>query len=190
MISFISGTIENVFDNSFIINNNGIGYAIYATSNTIKNLPSKGENAKIHIHMNVKEGDISLFGFLQEEEQAMFNMLITVSGIGPKGAIGLLSSMESKALKLAIATEDVLALSKARGIGKRTAQRLVLELKDKIKTTNAIVATHNSTERQDAIEALIALGYSKNESVKAVLNVAKDNMPVDLIIKLAMKHLN
>ncbi len=201
MISFITGTVESLMDGAVIINNGGIGYLIQVSAATMTKLPKDRESVKLHTYMSVREDGFSLFGFLTQEELKMFNMLITVSGIGPKVAMGLLAAIPPKDLMLAIVTGDTSAICKAQGIGKKTAGRLVLELKDKISTgeimdnIDGVISPQQtlsaaSSEKQDAIEALMALGYGKSDSVKTVMEIALPGMTADSIIRLALKKLN
>lgn len=197
MISFINGKIDMVLENSVIVDNNGIGYQIHMSNLTISKLPQKGETVKLYTYMNVKEDNISLYGFISMEEIRAFNMIISVSGIGPKSALGILATITPHHLMLAIITEDVTVLSKAPGIGKKTAQRLILELKDKIKTKDALqneVTSINTTnninaDKQDAIDALVVLGYSYNEALKTILEIADEGASLEDIIKVALKKL-
>lgn len=198
MISFISGTLDMILDNSIIIDNNGIGYQVIMSNATISKLPKKGESIKIYTYTNFKDDNISLYGFISMEEIRVFNMIISVSGIGPKSALGILSSITPHDLMIYIITDDVNALSKAPGIGKKTAQRLILELKDKIKSKeslynnipNNINFNNNANSKtQDAIDALLVLGYSQSEAIKAVAYVYKEDILLEDIIKLALKKL-
>ncbi len=200
MIAYIKGTIEHITDNSLIIENNGIGYHVYVSNNTLSDA-KQGEQTKIHTYMNVKEDGITLYGFKTEEEMNMFQLLITVSGIGPKVALMMLSSLTPSQVALAIITDDVNTLTKCQGVGKKTAQRVALELRDKIKTEDAMMVDITGAQqtiefaskdaaKQDAIEALIALGFSRSESVKHVLAVSVDGMSADQMIKGALKKIN
>jgi len=201
MISFISGTLCALNDNSVIIDNNGIGYLIFVSGSTASKMPRIGADVKLFTHLNVTENDMSLYGFVDNDELNMFVLLRSVSGIGPKVALSVLSSIEPNELMLAIVTDDIKTLSKAQGIGKKIAERLVLELRDKIGAVSLSQATgidlspqqslkSASNERQDAVDALISLGHSKSESVKTVMEVAQDNMSTDVIIRLALKKIH
>ncbi len=202
MISYLKGTIEHKFDSYFIIEVGGVGYAVNASPKTLGEirLSSNGEIYKVFTYMSVKEDGVSLFGFLTLEEINMFNLLITVSGVGPKGAVAILSALPPKDLMLAILSDDYTTLGRAPGVGKKTAMRLALELKDKIKTKDAIgggfegfedsKAAVSSGEKQDAVDALVALGYSKGEALKAALEVYLDGMGTADIVKGALKKLS
>ncbi len=197
MISFIKGKIEIVGEDFVIIDNNGIGYKIKVSINTLTKLPKTGSDVKIFTHMQVREDDISLYGFMSMDEISMFNLLTSVSGIGAKGALAILNILNPTELMLSIVAEDVTSICKAPGVGKKTASRLILELKDKIKSKSDSYETLNldgvsknnsvNTDKQDAIDALIALGYDKNESFKVVLEVALEEMTVEEIIKASLK---
>jgi len=201
MISFIKGHVEEISEQGIILENNGIGYRIGVTPQTIARLPRlhSGEEIKIYTYMHVKEDGIALYGFLSGEEISMFNLLILVSGIGPKVALGILGAMEPQQIMLAIMAEDFAALSKAPGVGKKTAQRIVLELKDRIKGYDAAGISDTApgqcnvsmgtNEKQDAIDALLALGYSRSESIKAVMETALPGMDSGQVIKSALRKL-
>ncbi len=198
MISFITGTVEYIFENSVILQNNGIGYSINVTPATIAKLPDYGAEVRIYTRMAVKEDGISLYGFLSADETFMFDLLLTVSGIGPKAALALLGSATPSQLTQAIISGDVITLSKAPGIGKKTAGRLVLELKDKFaKTIDKLPVYEDftnldaeSAQRQEATEALTALGFSRLEAVRAVMEVTVDGMSSEQIIKASIKRLS
>lgn len=195
LISFIYGVLEDIEQDHVIVEAGGIGYQIYISSSALQSLPSKGDTLKIYTHMIVREDGIGLYGFIIKEELHMFQKLISISGIGPKGALGILSVMKPIELSMAIITEDIQSLSKAPGIGKKTAQRIILELKDKIKTVDAVgVPLQNSSDclgvhKQEAIEALISLGYSQGDAAKAVMGTCEDEMSTEQMIKMALKKL-
>ncbi len=197
MISFIKGIVEIVGDDFVILDNNGIGYKVKISLNTLSKLPKTGSEVKIFTHMQVREDDISLYGFMSMDEISMFNLLTSVSGIGAKGALAILNILTPTDLMLCIIAEDVNSICKAPGVGKKTASRLILELKDKIKSKSDAYETLKienmpssnkvNNDKQDAIDALIALGYDKNESFKVVLEVALEEMTVEEIIKASLK---
>lgn len=200
MISYIIGKITYTSENSIIIENNGIGYNINISSSTLNKINSKDEKIKIYTYMNVKEDELSLYGFLTMEEINLFNILITVSGVGPKGALSLLTVMSPSEIILSIVTNDIKTLSKGQGIGKKTAQRIVLELCDKVKTNDSAQAEYSSiinentsiTEinKQDSIDALIELGFTRSEAVRVVLQVYEENLDTSQIISRALKKLS
>ena len=196
MISFIKGNIELLKDNFVIIENNGIGYKISISIKLYTYLNNK-ENVKLYTFMNVKEDDISLFGFLTLEELELFEKLITVSGVGPKGAISLLSFLTPQEIISAIITSDIKTLSSGQGIGKKIAQRIALELKEKVEIADAISLSPNivndieqNEDVKEALEALTALGFTKQEILKAIDSIEDKNMPVDKMISLCLKKLS
>ena len=193
MIAYIKGTVDHTSDQTVVIENQGIGYTISAAAATIGRLPRNGEEVQIHTYMQVKEDGMSLFGFLSQEELQLFRLLISISGIGPKVGMSILGIMSPSQIMAAIVNQDAVAFSKVPGVGKKTAQRITLELQDKIKTTVQDgydgSVTLASSEKQDAIDALLSLGYGRSESMKAVLAVATEDMSTEQIIKLALKNL-
>ncbi|MCL2665653.1 MAG: Holliday junction branch migration protein RuvA [Defluviitaleaceae bacterium] len=200
MISFIKGTLEIVYDNSVVIENNGVGYQIYVNPATLSGLPRIGDEVKLFTYLQVREDGLFLHGFLTNEEVRIFLLLISVSGIGPKIAATLLAMFSPVQIMVGIFTDDALMLSKAPGIGKKTAMRICLELRDKIKShdafgsddgikTSASSATEANSQKQDAIDALLSLGYGRSEAVKAVMETAEDEMSAELIIKMALKKM-
>ena len=199
MISFIKGRLYEVSEQSVVLETGGIGYRVQVSPQTIARLPRSGDEIKIHIYMHVKEDGIALYGFLSVEEIDMFNLLILVSGIGPKVALGVLGVMEPQQVMLAIVAEDIAVLSKAPGVGKKTAQRIVLDLRDRIKGRDVVGISDTlggqrrvsmgTNEKQDAIDALISLGYSRGESVKAVMETALPGMNAEQVIKSALRKL-
>ena len=194
MISYIKGTITHKGETFVVLECQGIGYKISVSDTTLSRLDQQQETM-LYTFLYVKEDSISLFGFLTEQEQSLFERLLSVSGIGPKGALGFLSQMTPQEIVLAIVSEDIRALTKSPSIGKKTAQRLVLELKDKVKAEDALKETHleqkqeNSGAKWEAIEGLTALGYSKSEAVKAVHASYQEGLSVEEILKLALKKM-
>ena len=190
MIAYIKGTVNQLSEQSLILENNGIGYLISASATTLGRLPRGGEVVQLHTYLQVKEDDMSLYGFINQEELQLFRLLISISGIGPKVGMAILGIMSPSQIMSAIANQDAVAFSKVPGVGKKTAQRITLELQDKIKSPHhegtVILA---STEKQDAIDALLSLGYGRTESMKAVLAVATEDMAADQIIRQALKKL-
>ena len=174
MISYVKGTVAYIGNDCIVVDNNGIGYNIQVSPSTASAVVMEKE-VKIYTYMNVKENELSLFGFLTKEELNMFNLLIGVNGVGPKSAVAMLGALSPSQLALAIATEDIKALSVGQGIGKKIAQRIALELKDKvgadtITTGVEIVQKVDVTtgERAEALSALMALGFTKNEAENAI----------------------
>jgi len=191
-IAYVKGVVEEYLDEGVVLDNGGIGYIINLSNATLSRLPAKGEFVQLHTFTQVKDDGWSLYGFLQSNELRLFKMLIAVHGVGPKAAMSVLSIMTPEEIISAVVNQDSLSFSRAPGIGVKTAKRITLELYDKMKNvspTTDMPTANFSTEKQDAIDALLALGYARNESVKAVLSVADENMQSDQIIRLALKKL-
>lgn len=199
MIAYIIGEITDISEDSVVIETNGMGFNVFVTSGYQYSI---GQEVKIYTYTNVKEDAFSLFGFEDKEQLTLFKMLLTVNGIGPKGALAILSCMSTTDLRFAIYNEDAGAIAKANGIGKKTAERVILDLKDKIKLSdnhdmpNTLLKGNDTTltgfdeQRRDAIEALTALGYSSSEAVKAVSKVEmSEGMTADAILKQSLKYL-
>ena len=193
MISYVKGTVAYIGNDCIVVDNNGIGYNIQVSLSTASAVVMEKE-VKIYTYMNVKENELSLFGFLTKEELNMFNLLIGVNGVGPKSAVAMLGALSPSQLALAIATEDIKALSVGQGIGKKIAQRIALELKDKvgadtITTGVEIVQKVDVTtgERAEALSALMALGFTKNETENAIKAVFVNGMATEEIISKALK---
>lgn len=193
MIRFIKGKyISNGLD-YIVVENNGMGYLVKTSSKTINNF-NLLEEITIYTYMGVREDDISLYGFKTNEELSMFTLLISVSGIGPKVALGILNEHTPEKLIYAILNNDIDLLTRAKGIGKKTAQRMILELKDKMKTQEVYDIEPNSNininedNRKEAIEALMALGYSKKESISVVVSVYIENMTTTEIIRKSLSQ--
>lgn len=208
MIAYVQGILENLEIDKAVIDVGGIGYEVNISASTCDRMPGLGDNVKLYTYMNVKEDEMSLFGFLTRDEIRMFRMLITVSGIGPKGALSILSVFDTDDLRFAILAGDVKTISKAPGIGKKTAERLVLELRDKISNAD-ITGTEgigqaagsasigkssgeDASSRDEAVEALAALGYNATDAMKAVrkvLSASDEKLDTEAILKLALKEL-
>lgn len=191
MIAYLEGKLLTWNEDYIIINVNGVGYQVFIPAIVYNHLPKRNETIALNIHTVVREDAISLYGFLTEAELALFKMLITVSGIGPKVAIGILSGLKISALKKAILYEDVQTLKKIPGIGEKTAKRLILELKNKIDTASI---SESSTDNlmaplvEEAVLALTSLGYSRSEAFTAVDQV-KNQGDLPIIIKKALQFL-
>lgn len=193
MISYIKGIIEEVEEDKVIIDNNGIGYGIFMPQSSLE-LIGTGEELKIYTYLNVKEDAMQLYGFLSKEELNLFKKLIGVSGVGPKGGLSIITACPGDSLQMAIISGDAKAISKAQGIGAKTAQRIIIELKDKIDLeevifTNSGEAVADTGVKSDAIEALIALGYSRTSAFNAVNKVDKITDDVEELLKLALKNI-
>ena len=169
MISFLMGIIEEKKENTLVMNVNGVGFELCVSNNTLAALPMENTACKVYSYMAVREDDISLYGFATIEERDLFFKLITVSGIGPKMAISILSGLSISDLTLAIINEDSKLLSKIKGLGKKTAERLCLELKDKLTVVGNTGETNfNADYNEDAVQmatdTLISLGINKNDA--------------------------
>jgi len=202
MYSYIRGVLAEVEIDHIVIDVSGIGYNIYVPVNCLDYLPGIGEECKVYTYLNVREDAMILYGFLTKDDLELFKKLITVSGIGPKGAISILSALSADDLRFAILAGDSKAIAKAPGIGAKTAQRVILELKDKMSLEDAFekklehesmprMQSANSQVKNDAVMALNALGYSSSESLKAVSKVEiTPDMDVEEVLKLALKQMS
>lgn len=196
MIAYIKGNIEIKTKEYIIIEVNGIGYKIFMSSSAINEL-EQGKATKIYTYLKVKEDDVSLYGFLNNEELVTFELLIGVGGIGAKSAITILSNITPSKFALAVITNNVNALKKLPGIGPKTAQRIILELKDKMKTQEAIedeespleAAISLDNKANDAIEALCVLGYARRDIENVITKIDTSNLTVEDIIKQGLKYL-
>ncbi len=195
MIAYLKGIIDIKRQYYVVIDVHGVGYKIFMPEGAIQNLEVDSE-AKIYTFMRVREDDVSLYGFLNVEELAMFELLISVGGIGAKSAVGILSNIAPSKFALAVITDDVTTLKKLPGIGAKTAQRIILELKDKIKTQEATEQeneikqkTEVSDSAKDAIEALQVLGYTRREVEEAISKIGESNLTTEEIIKQGLKYL-
>lgn len=196
MYAYISGKIADKANNYVVIDNGGMGYKIFMSPSVIEKLPDVGEFQKIHTYYYVREDVISLYGFLTNEELRMFELLLSVSGIGAKSAIQILSSITPSSFALAVISNDVSKIVKIPGIGSKTAARIILELKDKLKTEQAISkneqvkeAIHESEKDTEAVVALQVLGYTRKEIEKALEKFKTQNLTVEEIIKKALSIL-
>lgn len=199
MIAFVKGILDSIATDRIVVENNGIGFEILVPASVLNQLPYIGDEVKILTYMNVKEDDMQLFGFLKKDDLDMFKLLITVNGIGPKGALAILSTLDADGLRYAILSGDSKTISKAPGIGAKTASRVILDLKDKCHLEDVLVPADDTTEgqmivnadsRQDAIEALVSLGYSATEAKSAVNAVKWEaDMTVEEILKQSLKNL-
>jgi len=196
MFSFITGILEEKENNIAVLNCNGVGFELNVSETTIFELPNKGELATIYTYMAVREDAITLFGFATREEKDVFLKLISVSGIGGKMAIAILSAMPVSDLIMAIASENIKLLSSVKGLGKKTAERLVLELKSSFDdmqlsmlVTNKAMPIHNSAI-EETIDTLVAMGLNRNEATQIVKNVATQDDTAETLIKKSLKNLN
>ena len=191
MIGFLTGKIISSKPTQLLLDVNGVGYSVSISINTFEKISGK-ETASLHIYTNVKEDSISLFGFFKEAEKEMFEILISVSGVGPKSALGLLSGISVENLKHAIIEENVSRIVAVPGIGRKTAERLILELKSKVSVIeDGEVAAHPS-RKQEAISALTTLGYNNKIAENAVLKIlsVEQDCGLEELIKKALSELN
>ena len=204
MIYFIEGTIEEVTECSIVINHDGMGFEVMVPQTVLEGLPGIGSEVRMYTHFHVREDAMQLYGFLSRDDRTLFGQLITVSGIGPKGALGILSVMSADDVRFAVLAEDAKAIAKAPGIGVKTAGKLILELKDKLSASEVVENALNRGETaqgnisasgqmkmvSEAVEALSALGYSSSEAMKAVKAVQiEDDMTVEELLKLSLKQM-
>lgn len=202
MIQYIRGELVSVDLDRVIVDVGGIGYGIYMSVSSMNMLPPTGEEVRIYTYLNVKEDAMQLFGFLTKDDLHVFKLLISVNGIGPKGGLAILSVLTPDDLRFAVMANDVKAISSAPGIGKKTAEKIILELKDKLsiedvlehsvsKEAEAIRRTDvNHEVMSEAVQALVALGYGNTEALKAVKKVEiTEGTDVNDVLKQALKHM-
>ena len=197
MISYIKGKLEIKSKDYIVVDVGGIGYKIFMSETAINEL-EKGKEVKIFTYMKVREDDISLYGFLNNEELVTFELLISVGGVGAKSAITILSNITPSKFALAVITNDVNTLKKLPGIGAKTAGRIILELKDKMKTEQSIEENKDEEIKEaivldnkanDAVEALCVLGYTRKDVEKVLSNIDTNKLKVEEIIKQGLKYL-
>lgn len=196
MFAYIKGSLEQKEINFVVIDVQGIGYKIFMPAKAIESLGEIGQIVKVHTYYYVREDNISLYGFSSNEELRMFELLISVSGVGAKSAIIMLSEINPSSFALAVISNDVSKLVKIPGVGKKTAERIILELKDKLKTEEAINKTEDlnlsikdETKDSEAIAALQVLGYTRKEVENVLGKIDIKNLELEEIIKQALKYL-
>ena len=198
MISFLNGTIAAKNENGVIVDVGGVGYSVSMPVSDIAKMGSVGDSIKVFTHFHISENMVGLFGFLTGEQIDYFNKLIAISGIGPKAAVSILGTLSVQDLAFAIIAEDVKAITRAPGVGPKAAQRIILELKGKIDTQDAVtvpsvgtvVKTSSVRADTEAVNALIALGASPSEAQKTVIQISKDGMSTEDIIKEALRRMS
>lgn len=202
MIAYLIGEVAEIDENRIVLEQNSMGYNIFVPT-TVTNTVRSGETVKVYTYLNVKEDAIQLFGFLTRDDLNIFKLLLGVNGIGPKAALGILSALTADELRFAVLADDAQAIAKAPGVGKKTAQKLILELKDKLNLedafeqklkNNAQAAAGNPVldheAKQEAVEALVALGYASSDALRAVRKVdGVESMNVEAILKAALKNM-
>lgn len=201
MFSYLKGYLTQKGQNFAVIEVSGIGFKVYTSATTLQSISASEENSPVtfYTYLYIKEGIMDLYGFSSQEELNMFELLISVSGVGAKGAIAILSSLTPSKLAVSLVTNDVASIKKASGIGPKTAQRIILELKDKIKNEELIASPQEKSAdevefiandaRSEAVSALMVLGYSKFEAERAVAKASPDLTDTEEIIKSALKAL-
>lgn len=206
MYAYIKGTIEELTEDAVVVEAGGIGYNIKISTATAGLLPGAGNEVKIYTYTLVREDAFSLFGFLTRDDLEIFKKLIAVNGIGPKGGLAILSVMSADDLRFAVMAGDAKAIAKAPGIGAKTAERVILELRDKISLEDTLKGLGEPADasgsaaagaqggdnlmKREAIEALVALGYSASDATAAVKKVEiTENATSETILKLALKHI-
>jgi len=198
LISFVKGTVADIGENCLVVENGGIGYEIYMTGQDLGKARI-GDEKKIHTFLYVREDILQLYGFFSKDDLGIFKLLIGVNGVGPKGALGILSGISADELRFAVLSDDVKTISKAPGIGKKTAQKMILELKDKLNlealesVSGAEEAAPQSSFTEgdsiaDTVQALVALGYSNGEAYRAVHSVPEaEKLDAEQLLKEALK---
>lgn len=199
MYSYIKGELVEILDDVIVVEAGQIGYNIHIPASMIDNFTGTGQEVKIYTYLQVKEDDMQLYGFLTRDDLNIFKLLLGVNGIGPKGALAVLSVMTPDDLRFAVLGEDAKSIAKAPGIGNKTAQRVILELKDKISLEDAFASktehiaeqqSITSTVKNEAVQALTALGYSSSEALKAINGVElTEDITVEDVLKQALKQM-
>ena len=194
MYNYIKGKLIESGENYVVVESGNIGYELNVSANTAAELSAAEGEVKIYRFLSVREDDMSLFGFATKQEKSMFVKLVSVSGVGPKLALTVLSGMTAGQFAAAVVKGDVTALSKTKGVGKKTAERIVLELKDKVnkdytseETVSAVKADVTEVD-EEAVLALMTLGYNRHEASEAVKRVQKDGMSLEQLIFTALKN--
>lgn len=197
MYAYLNGIVAEKGQNTLVIDVNGVGYLLSVSMNTLQETPPAGEKMKVYTYLSVREDAMELFGFASREEREMYLRLLSVSGIGPKVALSILGAMPLRDLTLAIVTGDVTSLSRAPGVGKKTAQRLALELKDKVEQSDldyapaasGAVTPMQEDAAQEALAALQALGYTAAEAARAVGQVRGQSDSANELVRLALRSM-
>ena len=189
MIATLHGKIQARTDDSLIVNVGGVGFRVRVPTGTLANLGAVGSEVQLFTHLHVREDELSLYGFATEDELRLFEMLLTVSGIGPKVGMGILSSAPTDTLRAAIAQGNLDVLTALPGIGKKTAQRLVLELKSKIDVSGLGEVSELTPVDKDVMDALINLGYSAAEAARAARSVPSTAQTIEERVRIALQYL-
>lgn len=201
MIAYVKGIVAMKDAQSVVVDVNSIGYRVYLSGRDLDRLPPLGEPVFLHTYFQVREDAMQLFGFLKPDDLEMYRLLLGVNGIGPKAALGVLSALTADDIRFAVLSGDEKTISKAPGIGRKTAQKLILELKDKINLEEAFEKKLSGEElpagesassneaKSEAVQALIALGYSNTDALRAVNRAASEDMDTEEILKAALKNM-
>ena len=204
MIGYIRGILDSRYEDRVLVENGGIGYEVFVPGAELEHMPHTGEEVKLYTYLHVREDLMQLYGFLTRDACDFFKLLITVSGVGPKGALAILSTMDVDSLRFAILAADAKAISRAPGIGKKMAEKIILELRDKCDADDFLAAESGDTigakdrvsgkdvssdSSKDAIEALVALGYSSTDAMRSVRSVVAldGTLDTEAILKQALK---
>ena len=196
MIVFVEGIIEYIDVDKIVVNNNGVGYNVFMPASQIDTL-NVDETVRVFTYLNVREDAMQLFGFLTRDDLEVFKLLITVNGIGPKGGLAVLSTITTDDLRVAVISEDAKAISKAPGIGAKTAQKVIIELKDKLNLEDVLepkldanFQVNDNNSMSEAVMALVALGYSQADAYRAVKSIDNiEELDVENVIKMALKKI-
>lgn len=203
MIRYIKGILTEADDQGIVVENQGIGYYIFIPGSMFAGSLPMGEEIRVYTYFHVKEDAMQLYGFLTRDDLQIFRLLLGVSGVGPKAGLGILSALSADELRFAVLSDDAAAIAKAPGIGKKTAQKLILELKDKLRIEDVLEhaahgssaegevpdASSDSSMQAEAVQALVALGYGSAESMRAVKKTSAECASVEDILKEALKYL-
>lgn len=202
MIAYLNGRVADISEENLVIEVAHIGYNVRVPASVTALLPPVGEEVRIYTYMSVREDAVALYGFLTKDDLEMYKQLITVSGVGPKAGLAILSALGADELRMAVISQDAKAIAKAQGIGAKTAQRIILELKDKISLEDTVFMKDSVSDaavipasgdigraKAEAVEALTALGYSSSDALRAVKVVEQDDMDVEALLKAALKKM-
>ena len=204
MISYLRGEVAAVYDGRVVLDVNGVGFQIFISTRDAADMPPIGETVRIHTYLSVSEDAMRLYGFLSEDDLNVYRTMITVSGVGPKAALGILGALSANDVRFAVLSDDYKAIAKAPGVGPKTAKKVILELKDKLKLEDALdslrqedsipagaaASAASEAEMNDAVQALVALGYSASEALRAVRKVRiTEEMQTQDVLKQALKYI-
>ncbi len=202
MIGFLKGRVEEIYEGGLVLDVNGVGYELLVPGQLLAEIGGTGRELKLYTYMQLREDAVVLFGFLTRDDLAMFKLLIGVSGVGPKAGLAIMSALGADELRFAVLADDAKKIAKTPGIGAKTAQKIILELKDRLDLEDALerklsagaltpeAAAAEDGMLQDAVEALVALGYGGTEALKAVRAVElTEDMDVEQLLREALRHI-